>query len=76
MSIGLQRKIKKINASEKDERNLTKDEGKEKILVPAKKINPPQAILENMYVAPENFGVAPGDLRRLLAYFGQIVGVA
>ena len=31
-------------------------------------------ILENMYVKPKNFGVAPDDLRQLLAYFAQLFG--
>ena len=34
------------------------------------------AILENMYVVPKNFGVAPGDLCQLLVYFTQIFGVS
>ena len=33
-----------------------------------------QTILENMYVTPKNFGVAPDDLRQLLAYFAQLFG--
>ena len=32
------------------------------------------AILENMYVTPKNFGVAPDDLRQLLAYFTRPFG--
>ena len=31
-------------------------------------------ILENMYDTSKNFGVAPDDLRQLLAYFAQLFG--
>ena len=34
----------------------------------------PATILENMYVTPKNFGVAPDDLPKLLALFKQLFG--